>query len=123
MLEVSDVKDMERKLNQIRLDYYHLKVKLVVNMKRGKEVAVEKGKDAIEDVIAKEGIRLKELEVAPETILEMITMPLMPEGMVEERLSLKTDLLLKFTPKDNEVAWLKCSMVAVVRSLDMVKKI
>ncbi|GKU94752.1 hypothetical protein SLEP1_g8196 [Rubroshorea leprosula] len=37
MLGVSDVKDMERRLNQIWLDFYHLKVKLVENMKKGKD--------------------------------------------------------------------------------------
>ncbi|GLT67251.1 hypothetical protein SLA2020_395720 [Shorea laevis] len=37
MSEVSDSKDMERKLNQIWLDSYHLKVKLAENMKTGKE--------------------------------------------------------------------------------------
>ncbi|GKV41325.1 hypothetical protein SLEP1_g48872 [Rubroshorea leprosula] len=37
MLNVSNVKEMERKLNQIKIDSYHLKVKLAENMKRGRE--------------------------------------------------------------------------------------
>ncbi|GLT49851.1 hypothetical protein SLA2020_233790 [Shorea laevis] len=38
MLNISNVKDMERKLNQIMLDSYYLKVKLAENMKREREV-------------------------------------------------------------------------------------
>ncbi|GLT95902.1 hypothetical protein SLE2022_135570 [Rubroshorea leprosula] len=143
MLNVSNVKDMERRLNQIKLDSYHLKVKLAENMKKGREVTLlgqhkqlekqwirrdskvtpgktyaqvvarntgaleegksstngvkqvvaKKGKEAMEDV-GEEGLRLRELEVVPETLPEKVTVP-------------ETERVLDFTPKDEEVAWLK----------------
>ncbi|GLT79034.1 hypothetical protein SLA2020_505440 [Shorea laevis] len=39
MLNISNIKDMERKLNQIKLDSYHLKVKIAENMKREREAS------------------------------------------------------------------------------------
>ncbi|GKV22565.1 hypothetical protein SLEP1_g32427 [Rubroshorea leprosula] len=119
MSEVSNVKDMEHKLNQIWLGSYHLKVVA------GNVVASEEGVSSNNDVRQVEITKGMEpvVDVVPETIPERNTVPLTSEGRVEERSSPKTDLVLEFTPNDEEVAWLKRSMVAMVRSLDMVKKI
>ncbi|GKV45295.1 hypothetical protein SLEP1_g52400 [Rubroshorea leprosula] len=75
-----------------------------------KQDELTKGKEPVEDVVL-------------EKIPEKSTAPVISAGRVEERYSPKIDLVLEFTPKDEEVAWLKRSMVAMVRSLDMVKKI
>ncbi|GKU98995.1 hypothetical protein SLEP1_g11917 [Rubroshorea leprosula] len=74
-----------------------------------KQVVAKKGKEAMEDA-GEEGLRLRELNVVPETSPEKVTVP-------------EIERVLNFIPKDDEVVWLKQSMVAKVRSLDMVKKI
>ncbi|GLU05149.1 hypothetical protein SLE2022_222650 [Rubroshorea leprosula] len=63
----------------------------------------------MEDV-GEEGLKLRELKVMPESSPEQVSGP-------------ETVRVLNFIPKDEEVAWLKRSMVAEVRSLDMVKRI
>ncbi|GLU21016.1 hypothetical protein SLE2022_371820 [Rubroshorea leprosula] len=172
MSEVSDVTDMERKLNQIWLGSYHLKVKLADNMKRGKEGSMVRQKpqiekkwirrdnkvnprvtyaqvvagdmDAIEDRnssahdlrqvsvlkekeptgkrIAEDGIKPKDSEVVPETRHEGSSQTVSIDRAVTRCLS-KPELVLKFSPSEEEGAWLKRSWGAMVRSLDMVKQI
>ncbi|GLT38124.1 hypothetical protein SLA2020_123900 [Shorea laevis] len=173
MLGISDVKEMEERLNKIWLDSYRLKVKLAENMKKGKDetrvahnrreekqwvrrgnkvnprrsyaqavadnsgaiadgqssnngdrqLVVKKGKEALVDVDAIEGLPSKDSTAMPEKKPENITMPLLTEGIAGAKSSLHNDLVLELTPKDEEVAWLNRSMVAVVRSLDMVRQI
>ncbi|GLT95391.1 hypothetical protein SLE2022_130750 [Rubroshorea leprosula] len=91
----------------------------------GNVVASEEGMSSNNDVRQVESTKGMEsvVEVVQETIPERSTVPLISDGRVEERFSSKTDLVLEFSPNDEEVAWLKRSMVAMVRSLDMVKKI
>ncbi|GKV01451.1 hypothetical protein SLEP1_g14002 [Rubroshorea leprosula] len=91
----------------------------------GSMVAPEEGMSSNKDVRQDELTKGKEPveDVVLEQIPERSTAPVISAGRVEERYSPKTDLVLEFTPKDEEVAWLKRSMVAIVRSLDIVKKI
>ncbi|GKV41009.1 hypothetical protein SLEP1_g48590 [Rubroshorea leprosula] len=170
MSSAFDVKDMERRLNQIWLDSYCLKVKLAENMKKGKDetrvaqnrreekqwvrrdrkvsprrsyaqavaanlgVIVDglssnngvrqlmamRGMEEIVDAVPLEGLSLKASAVVPKTTPEKITVPLITEGVAGATSPMHGDLVLEFNPRDEEVAWLNRSMVAVVRSLDMV---
>ncbi|GKV41324.1 hypothetical protein SLEP1_g48872 [Rubroshorea leprosula] len=120
MLNVSNVKEMERKLNQIKIDSYHLKVKLAENMKRGREGTLLGQQKSLE----KQWIR-RDSKVTPGKTYAQVVAGNM--GALEEGKSstngVKNEAVLNFIPKDEEVAWLKRSMVAEVRSLDMVKRI
>ncbi|GLT58938.1 hypothetical protein SLA2020_317930 [Shorea laevis] len=170
MSEVLDVKDIERKLNQIWLGSYHLQVKLADNMKKGKEgttmrqqtqiekkwikrddrvnpkvtyaqvvaghiAAIEDGnslvpelrqdsemkeKETEEKRIEKEGIQSKESEVVPETRSEGSCQSV---GKGATRCFSKSELVLHFSPTEEEGEWLQRSWRAMVRSLDMVKQI
>ncbi|GKV24793.1 hypothetical protein SLEP1_g34360 [Rubroshorea leprosula] len=154
MLNVSNVREMERKLNQIKIHSYHLKVKLAENMKKGREGtllgnhkqlekqwirrdskvtpgktyaqvvagdmgSLEQGQSSnngVQQGVAKKGNEAmedageEELKVTPEISQEKASGP-------------ETVQVLNFIPKNEEVAWLKRSMVAEVRSLDLVKRI
>ncbi|GLT52597.1 hypothetical protein SLA2020_259290 [Shorea laevis] len=88
-----------------------------------RQLVVKKGKEALANVDAIEGLPSKDSAAVPEKSPENITVPLLTEGIVGAKSSLHNDLVLEFTPKDEEVAWLNRSMVAVVRSLDMVRQI
>ncbi|GLT98876.1 hypothetical protein SLE2022_163510 [Rubroshorea leprosula] len=159
-----DVKDMERRLNQIWLDYYRLKVKLAENMKKGRDEirAAQNGRDKKQwvrrdmmvrpgrsyaqavaanlgaiaeglsstrereetaDAVALKGASMKASAVVPGKKPETISGPMISEGVDGATSPLHRDLVLEFAPRDEEVAWLHRSMVAVVRSLDMVRQI
>ncbi|GLU17751.1 hypothetical protein SLE2022_341070 [Rubroshorea leprosula] len=168
-----DVKDMERRLNQIWLDSYRLKVKVAENMKEGKveyrvaqnrreekqwvrrDARVRPGRSYVQavaaspgavaeglssnkgnrqlmatremedttDGIALEGFSMKASAVIPEKASEKMSVPLITEGVAGATSPVQGDLVLDFLPSDEEVAWLNKSMVAVVRSLDMVRQI
>ncbi|GLU07994.1 hypothetical protein SLE2022_249290 [Rubroshorea leprosula] len=159
MLNVSNVREMERKLNQIKIDSYYLNVKLAENMKRGREEtvlgqhkqlekkwirrdskvspgktyaqvvagnmgALEEGKSSTNG--AKQGVAKKGngvMENAGEEVLRVRELKVTPETSPEKDSGPQMERVLNFTPKAEEVAWLKRSMVAEVRSLDMVKRI
>ncbi|GKV18437.1 hypothetical protein SLEP1_g28823 [Rubroshorea leprosula] len=81
---VSNVFDKERKLNQIWIDSYRLKVKLAENVKRGKEVQLggkeqiageTMGSMAIEIVPDKEDVQLLEADVVPVNIADRVVEP------------------------------------------------
>ncbi|GKV07275.1 hypothetical protein SLEP1_g19071 [Rubroshorea leprosula] len=172
MSEVSNVIEMERKLNQIWLGSYHLKVKVAGSMKRGKEgsmvrhkaqiekkwikrdnkvnpkvtyaqvvagnmaevedrnssandvrhVSTSKENESIGKRIAKDGIKAKVSEVVPESRHDG-SMKTVSFGRDAMRCLSKSDLVLNFSPTEEEGAWLKRSWGAMVRSLDMVKQI
>ncbi|GKU89268.1 hypothetical protein SLEP1_g3431 [Rubroshorea leprosula] len=168
-----DVKDMERRLNQIWLDSYRLKVKVAENMKEGKvefrvaqnrkeekqwvrrDARVTPGRSYAQAVAASpgavaeglssnkgnrqlmamremeetadgnalEGVSMKASAVILEKASEKLSVPLITEGVAGATSPIQGDLVLEFLPSDEEVAWLNRSMVAVVRSLDMVRQI
>ncbi|GKV46286.1 hypothetical protein SLEP1_g53278 [Rubroshorea leprosula] len=91
----------------------------------GNVVASEEGMSSNKDVRQDEITKGKEQveDVVLEKIPKRSTAPVISAGRLEEKSSPRMDLVLEFTPKDEEVAWLKRSMVAKVRALDMVKKI
>ncbi|GLU01785.1 hypothetical protein SLE2022_190690 [Rubroshorea leprosula] len=172
MSEVSNVTEMERKLNQIWLGSYHLKVKVADSMKRGKEGSMVRHKAQIEKKwikrdnkvnpkvtyaqvvagnmaevgdrnssandlrqvsalkeneatgkrIAEDGIKSKVSEVEPETRHDGSSQTV-SFGRATKRCLSKPDLVLNFSPTEEEGAWLKRSWGAMVRSLDMVKQI
>ncbi|GKV29704.1 hypothetical protein SLEP1_g38608 [Rubroshorea leprosula] len=148
MCEISNVFDMERKLNHICIDSYRLKVKLADNVKRGKEVQLggknkqqekqwfrvdrkvspgviyaQKGSMAIEIVRDKEDVLLLDADVVPVNIADRVVEPSTEKDTEVVRLHSSPHLVLQFSPTEEEVAWLKKSMVAVVRLLDMVMTI
>ncbi|GKV52773.1 hypothetical protein SLEP1_g59338 [Rubroshorea leprosula] len=115
MSKVVDVKDMERKLDHIWLDSYHLKVvagnnNAIVNgisvANEFNKTAVAKKKEATEE-IRKEGIKPNDLEAVPETRPYGSSLLVQSEGMAVRRYTSKNKLVLQFSPIDEEVAWLK----------------
>ncbi|GKV02903.1 hypothetical protein SLEP1_g15281 [Rubroshorea leprosula] len=160
MAEVFDAKDMERKLNQIWLDSYRLKVKLAENMKSGKEgmargrqqkqteaqwvrrdrkvspeityAQIVAGKtkayyegESLNHVLGKKvagletkGAMSKDLAVIPISIPDQASTSVNDANTYAPK-----ELVLQFSPREDEVAWLRQSRVASVRSLDMVIKI
>ncbi|GKV51403.1 hypothetical protein SLEP1_g58065 [Rubroshorea leprosula] len=133
MSEVSNVFDKERKLNQIWIDSYRLKVKLAENVKRGEVVAgklvaieeghssnndlrqsdMKKGSMAIEIMPDKEDVQLLEADVVPVNIADRVVEPSTEKDTEVVRLHSSPNLVLQFSPTEEEVAWLKKSMVAV----------
>ncbi|GKV09841.1 hypothetical protein SLEP1_g21281 [Rubroshorea leprosula] len=172
MSEVSNVTEMERKLNQIWLGSYHLKVKVADSMKKGKEgsmvrhkaqiekkwikrdnkvnpkvtyaqvvtgnmaevedrnstanalrhVSALKENESIGKRVVEDGIKSKGSEAEPETRHDG-SMKTVSFGRTAMRCLSKPDLVLTFSPTEEEGAWLKRSWGAMVRSLDMVKQI
>ncbi|GKV40806.1 hypothetical protein SLEP1_g48407 [Rubroshorea leprosula] len=176
MSEVSNTKDMERKLNQIWLDSYRLKVKLVENMKSGREgmsrgrqqkqttaqwirrdrkvspgiayaqivagkikasdegesmnhileqVAVQKVPEKKVDGLEKKGAMSKESAVLPVSIPDQASTSTANDAIAKTYVPKESHpkLVLQFSPREDEVAWLSQSRVALVRSLDLVMKI
>ncbi|GKU93949.1 hypothetical protein SLEP1_g7498 [Rubroshorea leprosula] len=176
MSEVSDAEGMERKLNQIWLGSYRLKVKLAGNMKSGREgmsrgrqqqqttakwfrrdrkvspgltyaqivagklkasdegeslhhveeqVAVQRVLEKKEAGFEKPGAMLKELAVIPVSIPDQASTSIANDVSANTYVpkESKAKLVLQFSPREDEVAWLKQSRVALVRSLELVTKI
>ncbi|GLU00004.1 hypothetical protein SLE2022_174020 [Rubroshorea leprosula] len=172
MAEVSDAKDMERKLNQIWLDSYRLKVKLAENMKSererifrgsqqkqtteqwirrdrkvspgltyaqivtGKIMASDEGEamtQVLEQAVVQKvpekrvagleqtGALSKEWAVIPMSIPVQASTSTASDANAKNYVP--KELVLQFSPREDEVAWLKQSRVALVRSLDLVMKI
>ncbi|GKV47369.1 hypothetical protein SLEP1_g54274 [Rubroshorea leprosula] len=151
---------MERKLNQIWLDSYRLKVQLAENMKSGREgmargrqqkqttaqwvrrdrkvspgityAQIVAGKtkaydegESLNHVVGKKvaglemtGAMSKDLAVIPVSIPDQASTSVNDANTYEPK-----GLVLQFSPREDEVAWLRQSRVALVRSLDMVMKI
>ncbi|GKV21745.1 hypothetical protein SLEP1_g31697 [Rubroshorea leprosula] len=172
MAEVSDVRDMERKLNQIWLGSYRLKVKLAKNMKSeregiyrgnqqnqttaqwlrrdkkvspgltyaqivtGKILASDEG-EAMTQVLEQAVVqkvpekRVAGLEqtgaLSKEWAVIPVSIPVQASTSTESDANAKAyvpeELVLQFSPREDEIAWLKQSRVALVRSLDLVMKI
>ncbi|GKV09905.1 hypothetical protein SLEP1_g21338 [Rubroshorea leprosula] len=95
MSEVSDVTDMERKLNEIWLGSYHLKVKVADNMKRGKEGTMVRQKSQIE----KKWIR-RDNKVNPRVTYAQVVAGIM--DAIEDRNSSAHDLRQVSVLKENE---------------------